>query len=877
MTQNLSGLHSNLDLERQANMLDMVLFERMPMGIAILDRQYQYERYNTTWKDFAARYAPPSAVSLAPGVGYFEHQPGTEDTVKPLFERVLAGEQVRQAEVQLESGGIVSYWDIVLAPLSDEGGINGFLAVAVDVTERVEARQNLEHRVEERTQEIQTLLQVSKDINSTLELETLLEMVLDQLKTVVDYTGASIITLEKSDLIVRAYRNPIPGKNAQQVRFPLDEALVNREVILQQAPLVIEDIQGDTRLAQMFRQTAGNQRSSIFGYVRSWLGVPLMVKGGILGMLTLDHDQPNYFTKQHADLVLAFANHTAVAIENARLYREIEHRAEESEALFAVQQAITSKHEMDEIMQMIADEARRLTGTDISAVYLLDRDELKISYVSGDVPQNILGHRLSINDSIAGRVVKKREAILVSDTWADSRVDRTQVRARSLLIVPLISDEKTIGTITVANRTPGTFGPDVESLLTKLATSVVIGLENAHLYHAESERREVAESLRETLAVLNSKLPLDEILDHIANQAVQLLGAHSAIVYRIMPESQELVIQSCYGVPDALCALKSISLYEDSPLREMFNRETYVIRDIQAHLRNLDLGSISEKSKYHQWLQILHENYGAYLGIPLIIEGKIYGSLGLYYLERENFSDEQIELGIALANQAVLAIENANLVERAEESAIASERNRLARDLHDAVTQTLFSATMIADVLPKIWDRNPEEGQHRLEELRQLTSGALSEMRTLLVELRPSALNDTDLGDLIGHQINAFTTRTRIRVTFERNCVQNPPPEIKEMFYRIVQEAFNNIAKHAEAETVSVQLDCQGDRAKIVIQDDGIGFDTESVQKEGLGLGIMHERARSAGASLEITSHLHGGTCMQIIWQSLNNQELNYD
>ena len=876
MSKKPVGLHTDFGSGRQINMLEM-LFERMPMGIAVLDKQYHYLRYNTTWDDFAARYAPPSAATLAPGVGYFEHQPGTEEAVRPLFERVLAGEQVHQAEVRLESEGGVSYWDVVLAPLSDKREINGILAVAVDATERVEARQNLEHRVDERTHEIQILLQVSRDINSTLELETLLEMVLDQLKTVVDYTGASILTLEKSDLIVRAYRGPIPKINAQQLRFSLDDATVNRDVIQQQAPLIIADTHDNSRLAEMFRQTAGNQLESTFGYVRSWLGVPLMVKGVTLGMLTLDHNQPNYFSKQHAELVLAFANHTAVAIENARLYREIERRAEESEALFAVQQAMTSKLEMDEIMQMIADEARRLTNADISAVYLLDGDELEISYISGDAPQNILGYRLSVTDSIAGRVVKNREAILVSDTWTDSRVDRTQVRARSLLIVPLISDEKTMGTITVANRTPGTFDPDVESLLTKLATSVVIGLENARLYHAESDRREVAESLRETLAVLNSKLPLDEILDHIANQAVQLLGAHSAIVYRILPESQELVIQSCYGVPDALCALRSIPLYEDSPIREMFDHETYVIRDIQAHLGNLDLGSISEQSKFHEWLQILNENYGAYLGIPLIIEGKIYGSLGLYYLERENFSEDQIELGIALANQAVLAIENANLVERAEESAIASERNRLARDLHDAVTQTLFSATMIADVLPKIWNRNPEEGQRRLEELRQLTSGALSEMRTLLVELRPSALDDTDLGDLIGHQINAFTTRTRIRVTFKRNCVQNPPPEIKEMFYRIVQEAFNNIAKHAEAETVSVQLDCQGDRAKIVIQDDGIGFDPEAAQKEGLGLGIMHERARSAGASLEITSHLNGGTCMQILWQSLNDQELYYD
>ena len=123
-----------------------------------------------------------------------------------------------------------------------------------------------------------------------------------------------------------------------------------------------------------------------------------------------------------------------------------------------------------------------------------------------------------------------------------------------------------------------------------------------------------------------------------------------------------------------------------------------------------------------------------------------------------------------------IAIENAQLFEKAEAAAIAAERNRLARDLHDAVTQTLFSASMIADVLPIIWDKNPDQGMLRLEELRQLTRGALSEMRTLLVELRPAALVDTDLGDLIGHQVNAFIARTRIPVEYERNCRPKSAP-----------------------------------------------------------------------------------------------------
>ena len=203
--------------------------------------------------------------------------------------------------------------------------------------------------------------------------------------------------------------------------------------------------------------------------------------------------------------------------------------------------------------------------------------------------------------------------------------------------------------------------------------------------------------------------------------------------------------------------------------------------------------------------------------LPLQTRGRIMGVLGIIGSKESTFTPERLALFKSIADQLGVAIENAHLFEKAEDAAIAAERNRLARDLHDAVTQTLFSASMIADVLPKIWERKPEEGQRRLEELRQLTRGALSEMRTLLVELRPAALEDTDLGDLIGHQVNAFNARTRIPVEFERNCDQNPPAAIKEMFYRIVQEAFNNIAKHAEAATVNVEFNSRPDRTELVI------------------------------------------------------------
>jgi len=200
--------------------------------------------------------------------------------------------------------------------------------------------------------------------------------------------------------------------------------------------------------------------------------------------------------------------------------------------------------------------------------------------------------------------------------------------------------------------------------------------------------------------------------------------------------------------------------------------------------------------------------------------------------------------------------------------AITAERNRLARDLHDAVSQTLFSASLIADVLPKLWDKNPDAGKQKLEELRLLTRGALSEMRTLLLELRPDAFRDVDLGDLYRHLGNAFSARTRIPVNISQDGEAGMPLNVKEVFYRVGQEALNNIGKHAGATKVDIRLYLKDGQTHMEIQDDGCGFDTSTLSAESLGLKIMAERVESIKGKLKIESTVGKGTAIQLSWQA---------
>jgi signal transduction histidine kinase len=208
------------------------------------------------------------------------------------------------------------------------------------------------------------------------------------------------------------------------------------------------------------------------------------------------------------------------------------------------------------------------------------------------------------------------------------------------------------------------------------------------------------------------------------------------------------------------------------------------------------------------------------------------------------------------------------LYEQAEQTAIAAERGRLARELHDAVTQTLFSANLIADVIPRIWKRNPEEGMQNLEELRQLTRGALAEMRTLLLEMRPESLERVDIKSLLTQLTDAFVGRVRVPVSVMIQGDCELTHEVKIVFYRVAQEALNNIAKHSGARQVELHLECQPSHMNLYIKDDGLGFDPDSITPDHLGIAIMRERANSVGATLKIESQLNQGTTVELDWVS---------
>ena len=279
------------------------------------------------------------------------------------------------------------------------------------------------------------------------------------------------------------------------------------------------------------------------------------------------------------------------------------------------------------------------------------------------------------------------------------------------------------------------------------------------------------------------------------------------------------------------------------------------------------------RSLLDQQAAVLLEGVQAWMWVPLAVKGRIIGGLGIAHARRNFFTAHHADLALSVANQAAITMINAELYRHAQALAVLEERQHLARNLHDAVNQSLFSAGLIAEVLPRLWERNQEEARRSLEDLRRLTQGAMAEMRALLAELRPSTMTDADLGDLLRLLGNAFTGRTNIPAKVTVVGQGALPADVQVAIYRICQEALNNVAKHAGASKLEIVLKHKDNAVELSIRDDGQGFDPERTTSGHYGLGMMRERAEATGALLSVTSQPGHGTELTIRWTESGKKE----
>ena len=262
--------------------------------------------------------------------------------------------------------------------------------------------------------------------------------------------------------------------------------------------------------------------------------------------------------------------------------------------------------------------------------------------------------------------------------------------------------------------------------------------------------------------------------------------------------------------------------------------------------------------------------------VPLHCQTSLVGLIGLEFLQAGKlFSADEVMLIETICLDILQVREKAYQADQTQALIAAEERNRLARDLHDSVTQVLFSSSLLAEVLPQIWQRDPQTGMASLEELRRLNRGALAEMRTMLLELRPAALSKTPLGDLLAQLTEAVTSRSGLDFQLAIEQVVLLPEDVHVAFYRVAQESLNNVVKHARASLVSVSLNtaaagqaiADNRLVQLIVRDNGCGFNVETAGAYSLGIGIMRERAAAIRAVLEIQSQPGQGAAIKLTWQ----------
>jgi PAS domain S-box-containing protein len=211
--------------------------------------------------------------------------------------------------------------------------------------------------------------------------------------------------------------------------------------------------------------------------------------------------------------------------------------------------------------------------------------------------------------------------------------------------------------------------------------------------------------------------------------------------------------------------------------------------------------------------------------------------------------------------------ESKRLAEQARELIAMQERQRLARDLHDSVSQTMFTCRTLSETALRRFEKDPQSAHGLLKEVVEQTGNALDEMRILLLELRPAALTQVGLKALFEQYLGPIRGRRHFNVALALDDVPPLPPDVQIALYRIVQEAINNIDKHASAKNVEVSTVDTGDSLTVTIVDDGRGFDMKDVSATSMGLNIMRERAQQIGAIVEVDSKLGTGTRIRVIWE----------
>jgi PAS domain S-box-containing protein len=659
--------------------------------------------------------------------------------------------------------------------------------------ERRRARDALEQRVAERTRELKALLQASTALSSTLDVRGVLALLLEQMRNVLEYAEADVHVVDSNNLVDSDLRQHID------------------RVVRERRPLIVDEQRGAT------------------------LCVPMIARGEVLGILSMTHPRPGYYSAAHADLALAFAQQAAVALENARLYeRAGQVAAQETQERLAAEARYRGLFIGAVDALLVTAPGGAILDANPAATALLGWSASDLIGAHG--PQMLARperdpadyHTLATRGSWEGELdLQRKDGSVIP---VEARATRIDLPGGPIYVTVLrdITDRKRAAELLehrVAERTA-----ELSSLL-----------DVAHSLGSTLEVRPLVELI---LTRLKS------IVDY--SQAAVLVrledGRYQFFEYR-GPMPRERVVGALIG-----------EIYEPIMLNLEREQQPFIRSDppedppIERGLRNegLPLPPQNETQIHSQ------------IVVPLVVKKEVRGAIILSHIQRDFYSEHHLQLTTAFAQQAAIALENARLYEEVRDTAALEERQKLARELHDSVSQALYAIALNSTAAQESLKKNePPRTARLLREVRRLSRAGMAEMRALIFELRPDSLTEEGLVGALTKQVAAVQARHGLRIKLSVSREPSVPLALKEALYRISQEALQNVIKHAHARRAEIILEQVDGDLVLTVRDYGKGFDSTGSFPGHLGLRSMWERARTQGGWLEVISAEGNGTIIR--------------
>ncbi len=557
------------------------------------------------------------------------------------------------------------------------------------------------------------------------------------------------------------------------------------------------------------------------------------------------------------------------------LEQRVEERTREIASLLEVSRNVASTLEMPRLLELILDEMGTVAPFHRAAFLLRQGDEL-VSVATRDVDEERARRELGLRFGVGRRAkiwdaVSRGEPVIIGDIRGDGEMARAYRGAvgasldtayadiTSWMAVPLALKDRVIGMLALSAPEPEAYSERHAHLAGAIASQAAVALENARLFaEAEDRRRELA-SLLDVAASVASTLDLDRLVPLIADRLQEIIGFTGASI--LIAEGDEFVIRHSRPVDTGAVGLRFPLSRAPTPLNKLTRGEPVIIDDVLSDDEAAQAlrGLLGDRLNWPAF-----QNVRSWIGIPMMLQDRPVGVISMSHSRAGFLTPEHARVTMGFASHAAIAFENARLYGRAQQAASLEERARLARELHDSVSQALYGIALGARTARTQLDRDPSKAVEPVDYVLSLAEAGLAEMRALIFELRPESLELEGLVAGLQKQADALKARHGITVDVDL-CGEPPVPlTVKEAVSRIAQEAMHNTVKHARATRVGLRLFCDGGTVTLDIEDNGQGFDPSQTFAGHLGLRSMRERAADFGGAIVIESTPGAGTRIRL-------------